>query len=236
MTRKILLLLCIIFSAQIGLADSQNLGPIVQRQAKQIQELKNKLQELEKAVETLRAEFKESTALTNTNSNGASVTSINSSLGETDPSNLGKTKESPSTFFKNSDNETAQPNDKSEYDLALASLKEGKFEAAEKQFANFISNYPSSKLQSNATFWYAETFYRREMFNKAAINYLQSYKQFPKGAKASDALLKLSYSLAGLNKNVEACNILDKLENEFPERPISSIKRAREARSKFNCK
>jgi len=33
--------------------------------------------------------------------------------------------------------------EKSEYDLALISLKDGKFEDAERQFADFISKYPS---------------------------------------------------------------------------------------------
>ena len=75
-----------------------------------------------------------------------------------------------------------------------------------------------------------------EMFNKAAVNYLQSYKQYPKGSKAPDSLLKLSYSLASLNKNKEACSMLTKLEQEFPQRPISSIKRAQEAKDKFQCK
>jgi tol-pal system protein YbgF len=115
-------------------------------------------------------------------------------------------------------------------------LKDGKFEDAERQFADFIIKYPASGLQSNATFWYAETFYRREMFNKAALNYLQSYKKYPKGAKAQDSLLKLSYSLASLNKKKEACSMLTKLEQEFPQRPIGSIKRAQEARDSFQCK
>ena len=127
------------------------------------------------------------------------------------------------------------PKDKVDYDLALAALKDGDFTSAEQQFAQFIEKYPSSQLQSNATFWYGESFYRRNDFNKAAIHYLQSYKKYPKGSKAPDALLKLSYSLASLNKNKEACAMLTKLELEFPKRPESSIKRAQEAKSKFHC-
>jgi tol-pal system protein YbgF len=127
------------------------------------------------------------------------------------------------------------PKDKADYDLALAALKEGDFTLAETKFSDFIKQHPSSGLQSNATFWYAETFYRRGVYDKAAINYLQSYKKYPKGSKASDALLKLSYSLASLNKNKEACSMLDKLDSEFPKRPIGSIKRAREAKEKFRC-
>jgi tol-pal system protein YbgF len=126
--------------------------------------------------------------------------------------------------------------DKTEYDMALAALKESDFNEAETKFAEFIEHHPSSSLQSNATFWYAESFYRRGMFNEAAINYLQSYKKYPTGSKAPDALLKLSYSLSGLNKNQEACSMLKKLETEFPDRSISSIKRTEEAKDKLYCK
>lgn len=130
---------------------------------------------------------------------------------------------------------TALGQEKVDYDLALAKLKEGKFAEAEEKFSAFLKKYPQSTLQSNAMFWYAETFYRRDIYNNAAIQYLNGYKKYPKGPKAADSLLKLSLSLARLNKATEACGMLDKLEKEFPDRPMDSIKRAREARSKFGC-
>lgn len=54
-------------------------------------------------------------------------------------------------------------------------------------------------------------------------------------AKAADTLLKLAYSLVSLNKNKEMYNMLEKLELEFPRRPISSIKRANETKNTFHC-
>lgn len=81
-----------------------------------------------------------------------------------------------------------------------------------------------------------ETFDRTDIFNKAALHYLQGYKKYPKGAKAADSLLKLFFSLANLNKKQEACSMLDKLDLEFPNRRINSIKRAQEARNKLGCK
>ncbi|WP_425363695.1 tol-pal system protein YbgF [Candidatus Tisiphia endosymbiont of Hybos culiciformis] len=128
------------------------------------------------------------------------------------------------------------PQDKQLYDLALASLKDNKLTDAEEKFASFLKNYSNSPLLSNAYFWYGESFFRRKMFDKAAINYLKGYKQSPKGIKASDSLLKLALSLGELKKIQEACSILDKLEAEFPNRTATSIKRARDARTKFACK
>ena len=124
----------------------------------------------------------------------------------------------------------------SEYDTALSYLKDGKFDEAEQKFANFIQTQPKHKLRENALFWYAESFYRRNNFNQSAINYLKSYKEYPKGSKAADALLKLSLSLGSLNKSKEACSVLDKLDSEFPNRPANSLKRSVEAKNKFSCK
>lgn len=126
--------------------------------------------------------------------------------------------------------------DKNAYDLALAALKDNKFDEAEAKFADFLKNYPKSNLQSNAYFWYGETFFRRNIYDKAAINYLKGYKEFPKGLKAADSLLKLALSLNEINKKKDACSTLEKLEAEFPDRPASSIKRAKDAKVKFGCK
>lgn len=131
---------------------------------------------------------------------------------------------------------TNLPKDKQLYDLALAALKDNKFVEAGQKFSKFIENYPNSPLVSNAYFWYGESFFKQNMFDKAAINYLKSYKQSAKGAKASDALLKLALSLGQISKTKEACSILDKLESEFPNRAATSIKRARDAKAKFGCK
>jgi tol-pal system protein YbgF len=229
MHKLFLLLLSAIFSCQVTLADGPGLAPIIQRQSKQIQELKSKVQDLEQTVEKLKYIVKTKEAVTSdnnqTNTAESQVQIIPVDANHKDQVN-----------FFDTNKVAKQPSDKAEYDLALAALKEGRFGEAEQKFASFIANHPSSKLQSNATFWYAETFYRQGLFNKAAINYLQSYKRFPGGSKAPDALLKLSYALVSLNKNNEACSILEKLNKEFPERPIASIERAKEASSKFHCK
>ena len=234
MKRKILLILSVIFTVNTAIADSQSYGPIIQRQSKQIQELNSRVLDLENTLEEIKINLKNAGALTN-QSVGASVSSLSRIIGE-DAAEAVLTPNETNTFFKNESTAKAEPQDKSDYNLALATLQEGKFDVAEKQFSEFIKNHPSSILQSNATFWYSETFYRRGVFDKAAINYLQSYKKYPTGSKAPDALLKLAYSLASLNKNKEACSMLEKLETEFPKRPISSIKRTSEAKSKFRCK
>ena len=231
MIKKILLSILLISLCKSTLADNQSYGTIIQIQSKQIRELKIRLLGLENSVEELKLIINKPDFTTH-KTNHESINHFDEVITSNTPESVSA---SESDLFDDTSLQLG-PKDKIDYDLALAALKDSNFILAETKFANFIKQYPSSDLQSNATFWYAETFYRRGVYNKAAINYLKSYKKYPRGDKAPDSLLKLSYSLASLNKNKEACSMLDKLELEFPKRPINSIKRAKDARTKFYCK
>jgi tol-pal system protein YbgF len=217
MNSRILLILAMVFAVSSANADSQTYGLIIQKQSKQIEDLTSRVSELEKALQEMNVQLKKN------NMEGVAIK---------------KPAEDVAPIVVKTDGVKAVDDQKikSEYDIALATLKDGEFEIAEKKFAEFIENYPSSKLQSNATFWYSESFYRREIFDKAAINYLKSYKKYPKGDKASDALFKLADSLAHLDKGQEACSMLAKLESEFPNRSVDSMHRAREISDKLHCK
>lgn len=232
--RKKILLFILIFSSRHVFAEEQSLGPIVQRQFKQIQELKAELTELKTVVSKLQTDFR--AISTNVKGREAYITATETK-GEILGTQAARTEE-PNNFLQSPEETPIKSlkDDKAAYDLALAALKDGNFNLAEEKFANFIANFPTSNLLSNASFWHAETFYRKKDFNNAAINFLQCYKQFPKSAKAPDALLKLAYALGNLEKHTEACGILEQLDKEFPSRPENSIKRAKEAKNKFHCK
>jgi tol-pal system protein YbgF len=126
--------------------------------------------------------------------------------------------------------------DKQKYDLALATLKDKKYESAKEQFADFINTSPNSSMMDRVLFWYAESFYGQKDFQSAALNYLKCYQKFPKGQKAQDALLKLAMSLSELNKKAEVCKIIKKLEQEFPNRSANAKKTANDLKVKHTCK
>ncbi len=136
----------------------------------------------------------------------------------------------------NPDEEGLPTKDKISYDTALSLLKSQNYAEAEIQFSEFLTNFPQSPYQKNALFWYAETFYQRKIYNKAAMNFLKSYQRFPKGEKAADSLLKGALSFGYLKKHKDACDLLEKLESEFPDREETSKKRSIEAKNKFGCK
>ena len=127
-------------------------------------------------------------------------------------------------------------NEKKDYDKALSTFKGHEFGLSIDLFAEFIHDYPESKLLSNAYFWYGESYFRQEMFDQASVHFFQGYKKAPKGSKASDSLLKLAASLGHINKVKEACVTLDKLNKEFPKRTVVSMKKATEIYKKLECK
>jgi tol-pal system protein YbgF len=235
---KILLLFCVItiVSPVSYGRDIQSLTPIIQRQSKQIQQLQKKIAELQEELKQIKSRIT-SPHITDNHISNNQYSDSTSMEGEVTKTNNVDTLDNTEIFpLEEKDIVDLNTNIKQQYEYALATLKDNKLEEAETLFANFIAQYPESNLQSNATFWYAESFYRRGNFHKAAIEYLQSYKKFPSGSKAPDALLKLAYSLASLNKHSDACNILAKLETEFPQKPIHLHKKALEAKDRFNCK
>lgn len=201
-----------------------------EKQAKIIKNLTSRLEALENTVYDLRQEI--ASLKNSATTNVAGISNVNAQTSDK-VANLDqeKTEEPKAGNTK----ESLVSEEKEKYDVALGLLKEGKLNDAEEKFAEFIAQFPNSSFQSNAHFWYAESFYQRSNFNQAAISYLKGYKSYPKGAKAADSLLKLAFSLSALNKNQEACSMLGKLESEFPNRPLSSIKRSNEAKSKFHC-
>ena len=126
-------------------------------------------------------------------------------------------------------------NERKEYDLSLVALKDSDYKLAQDKFKQFINNNPSSSLLSNAYFWFAESYLRQGNFEKAAKYFLLCYSKFPRGIKASDALLKLSIALGKLGKVDELCKVIIKLQNEFPERATNATKREREIIEQYQC-
>lgn len=108
---------------------------------------------------------------------------------------------------------------------------------AEGAFREFVSAHGQDPLAGNAQYWLGETHYVRQQYEPAAAAFLQGYQTYPKGAKASDSLLKLGMSLAALKKTAEACAALGQLGKEFPNAPPHVKDAAVRERGKLpNCK
>ncbi|MDX1916504.1 MAG: tol-pal system protein YbgF [Rickettsiaceae bacterium] len=133
-------------------------------------------------------------------------------------------------------NSQANGVEKQEYDIALTALKGKDYKGAANQFGRFVSEYPSSPLAANALFWHGEALLKQNIYDKAAMYYLKSYKHSSKSPKAAEALFKLSSCLHSLKKDKEACGILLKLEEEFTKGNDSTLEKAKKLKNQINCK
>lgn len=102
--------------------------------------------------------------------------------------------------------------EKLKFDQAYDLLKEQQYDDAEKAFTSFLEAYPKGEYAGNAYYWLGESFALRKRFDKAAVNYLQSFHKFPKNSKADISMLKLSVALNALGKKKESCSIISKLK------------------------
>ncbi len=135
---------------------------------------------------------------------------------------------------------TKKPTDsklaKLEFEKAYTLLKEQRYEDAELALAEFIKIYPSSEYTGNAYYWLGESFMLRKRYDKAAVNYIQSFSKFPKNSKADLSILKLSSSLNALGKKKEACEMLAKLKAKNTSLSPSLQKLLQKELTQVGCK
>jgi tol-pal system protein YbgF len=110
-----------------------------------------------------------------------------------------------------------------QYNTAFGLLKQADYPAAEEALKTFIAQHPKDALAGSAQYWLGETYYARGRYPEAASIFAEGYKNYPKGTKAADDLLKLGMSLARANQKQNACVAFAQLDHDFPN-PGSSIK------------
>jgi tol-pal system protein YbgF len=136
---------------------------------------------------------------------------------------------------KNAAKETAKSSVQEEFDKATGLLKASKFTEAEAALSSFVTKHTDSSQAGEAYYWLGDIHYLNKNYEKSAVNFLRSYKKFPKGKKAPESLFKLSIALSNLDKKKEACTMLAKLQKEFPQEETLIVKSQAEA-GKLECK
>ena len=110
-----------------------------------------------------------------------------------------------------------------QYNAAFGLLKQADYPAAEEALKTFVAQHPKDALAGSAQYWLGETYYARGRYAEAASAFAEGYKNYPKGTKAADDLLKLGMSLARANQKQNACVAFVQLDHDFPNAG-SSIK------------
>ena len=122
-----------------------------------------------------------------------------------------------------------------QYQQAFGLLQRAEYAEAEQALSRFMADNPDDPLADNARYWLGETFYVRGDYVRAAETFLEGYQLSPNGPKAADTLLKLGMSLAGLDKNREACATFEKLLQDMPGAARNVRDRATLERERLAC-
>ena len=99
--------------------------------------------------------------------------------------------------------------DRAHYDVAFATLRDGKYEQAIVELQEFLKKYPGSEHAANAQYWLGEAFYVQHRYDVALVEFERVVTRYPNSPKFSDALLKLGltqYELGVWDKSSQALN------------------------------
>jgi len=122
-----------------------------------------------------------------------------------------------------------------QYKYAMNLMKSGDFEKAEVAFKEFVDMHSKHELAGNAQFWYAETFYIRQLYEDAAAAFLEGYQKYPKSSKAPENLLKLGVTLAEIGEVEQGCKIIINLKKAYPMTDASILQKSSYEKKRFNC-
>jgi tol-pal system protein YbgF len=103
-----------------------------------------------------------------------------------------------------------------EFDVALAHLRLGEYEAAEKGFSGFLGKNGKSKLAPQATYYLGESFFLRERHREAAEKFLEISTKYPASPQAPEAMLRLGQSLHAIGAKEQACASFSEIAVKFP--------------------
>ena len=121
------------------------------------------------------------------------------------------------------------------YKFAMNIMKSGDFEKAEIAFKEFIDAHAKHELAGSAQFWYGETFYIRQLYEDAAVAFLDGYQKYPNSPKAPENLLKLGVTLAELGETEQGCKMIANLKKAYPKTDASILQKSSYEKKRFNC-
>jgi tol-pal system protein YbgF len=129
----------------------------------------------------------------------------------------------------------AAPTIKDEYDEAVAMMRAGQYDSAEKSLSVFLAKYSKSKYAPAATYGLGESFFLRGRNREAAEKYLEITTKYPQSAQAPDALLRLGEALAALGAHEQACASFSEVGVKYPGSPARIRDAAQRASKKQQC-
>jgi tol-pal system protein YbgF len=114
-------------------------------------------------------------------------------------------------------------------------LENGFFDQAYTSLQGFVQDFPKHKRSGEALYWLGEIQMVRGNASGAAEHYVASLKNFRKGERAPDAMVKLAAAFAAMGDKEEACRTLKLFPREYPKANAAVKTKADIERRRAGC-
>ena len=124
--------------------------------------------------------------------------------------------------------------EQSDFDRAKAAYDAGNYQLAAGLFGTFAQTYAAGKLTGEALYYRGQALANIHDTANAARAYLDSFSNYPKGARAADSLTQLGISLGKLGQVKDSCTTLGQVSVRYPAAP--AVEDAATAMQQLSCK
>jgi len=121
----------------------------------------------------------------------------------------------------------AEPDEKRQYEEAMAVLRTGEFAAAADALAAFQRRYPASGYNESVLFWLGNAQYGKRDYRDAIASFRSLLGAFPEGARAPEAMLSIANCQAELKDPRGARRTLGELIKNYPKSEAAQAGRER---------
>ena len=111
----------------------------------------------------------------------------------------------------------ADPEEKRQYEAALAQLRAGDFDKAAQAFAAFQARWPASGYGASARYWQGNALYGKRDYQAAIDAFRGFLAKAPDNERASEAMLAIANSQAEMKDKAGARKTLDELIKAYPK-------------------
>jgi tol-pal system protein YbgF len=124
----------------------------------------------------------------------------------------------------------------SQFDNAMALLRQGQHAEASAAFRAYADSHPDDQdLSPQALYWIGDIDFARQDYPSAQRGYAELIKKYPKSDRAPTAMLKLGQSLLAMGQKSDGCTTLGALKAKFPDAPDQTVNAAAAARKAAAC-
>jgi tol-pal system protein YbgF len=126
----------------------------------------------------------------------------------------------------------AEPAEKRDYEVALATFRKGDFSAAQTAFLEFYKRYPQSGYGPSVLFWLGNAQYATRDYKEAMINFRALIAREPDHFRAAEAVLSIANCQIELKDPRGAKRTLEDLIKAYPQSEAAVAAKERLSRLK----